>query len=67
MDFWAMKWVERETERREKARQMRELRQIVADLAEANAAIGPAIADANARRIANRRQEGPDGFVMIGG
>jgi hypothetical protein len=46
---------------------MRELRQIVADLAEANAAIGPAIADANAQRIANRRQEGPDGFVMIGG
>jgi hypothetical protein len=43
----------------------RELRQIVADLHEAQRQAAPYIKRARAERLARMRQDGPTGFVMV--
>jgi hypothetical protein len=51
--------------RRKESLDRAELRQIAADLREAQADLEPILAEANARRKANMRQDGPVGFVMV--
>jgi len=60
MDFLAAMWADREADRLHRA----ELRKIAIELREAKTLAAPFIAKANARRIANMRQDGPHGFVM---
>ena len=60
MDFLAVMWADREAEKFHRA----ELRKIAIELREAKALSAPFIAKANARRVANLCQDGPQGFVM---
>ena len=54
-------WADKERKRLE----VLELRQIAADLSEAQADLRPLLAEANARRKAAMRQDGAGGFVMV--
>jgi hypothetical protein len=65
MNKLAAMWAQAEHERIRKSLQHRELRKLCEELREANATVAPLIAEANARRRANMRTEGPQGFVMV--
>jgi len=61
MNALAKMWADKERKRLDAL----ELRQIAADLREAQADLHPLIAEANARRKAAMRQDGANGFVMV--
>jgi hypothetical protein len=61
MNPLARLWAEKQRKRLEAL----ELRQIVADLREAQADLRPLLAEANARQKAAMRQDGAGGFVMV--
>jgi hypothetical protein len=56
-------WAKREADRLAAL----ELRKIAADLSESQAALAPLLRQADERRKANMRQDGPSGFVMRDG
>lgn len=67
MNPLAMMWADREASRIRRAKEVAELRALAKDLHESQAAIAPLVAEANARRASLMRQDGPSGFVMVGG
>ena len=54
-------WMNRQVEKHDRA----ELRSLCAEVSEKQRELAPIIADANARRKAAMRQDGPTGFVMV--
>ncbi|MGL6208711.1 MAG: hypothetical protein ACRC14_02635 [Paracoccaceae bacterium] len=61
MNPLAEMWAHRRLEQFHRA----ELRRLAEEVRESNASMAPLIAEANARRKANMRQDGPQGFVMV--
>jgi len=60
-DPLALAWAER----RLKALQMKELRQLAEEVREKQIELAPMRAEAESRRKERMRQDGPEGFVMI--